>query len=142
MLMKTIKFEDWDGVEREETFYFNLSEAELMELELGTTGGFTKMMKTIVNKKDVPKLMSTFKELILKSYGEKSLDGRRFIKSKELSEEFMQTPAYDSLFIELITNAKAASDFVNGIVPKKLAEKANSAEVQEQLKNHPALKMK
>lgn len=142
MLMKTIKFEDWDGVEREETFYFNLSEAELMELELGTTGGFTKMMKTIVNKKDVPKLMATFKELILKSYGEKSLDGRRFVKSKELSEEFMQTPAYDSLFIELITNAKAASDFVNGIVPKKLAEKANSAEVQEQLKNHPALKMK
>lgn len=142
MLMKTIKFEDWDGVEREETFYFNLSEAELMELELGTTGGFTKMMKTIVNKKDVPKLMATFKELILKSYGEKSLDGRRFIKSKELSEEFMQTPAYDSLFIELITNAKTASDFVNGIVPKKLSEKANSAEVQEQLKNHPALKMK
>lgn len=140
MLTKTIKFEDWNGTEREEDFYFNLSESELMELELGTTGGFTKMMQTIVRKKDVPQLMDTFKNLILKSYGEKSADGRRFIKSKELSEEFMQTPAYDSLFMELVTNADAASAFVNGIVPKKLAEQAKSAEVQEQLKQHPALK--
>lgn len=140
MLTKTIKFEDWNGTEREEDFYFNLSESELMELELGTTGGFTKMMQTIVRKKDVPQLMDTFKKLILKSYGEKSADGRRFIKSAELSEEFMQTPAYDNLFMELVTNADAASAFVNGIVPKKLAEQAKSAEVQEQLKNHPALK--
>lgn len=142
MLSKTIKFEDWNGVEREEDFYFNLSEAELMELEMSTAGGFTKMMQTIIRKKDAPQLMATFKNLILKSYGEKSEDGRRFVKSPELSEEFMQTPAYDILFMELCTNAEAASAFVNGIVPKKLAEKAQSADVQEQMKNHPALKMK
>lgn len=142
MLSKTIKFEDWNGTEREEDFYFNLSEAELMEMEMSTTGGFTNMMNSIIRKKDVPQLMSTFKNLILKSYGEKSEDGRRFIKSPKLSEEFMQTPAYDQLFMELCTDANAASAFVNGIVPKKLADKAKTAEVQKQLKNHPAIKSK
>lgn len=141
MLSKTIKFEDWNGVEREEDFYFNLSESELMEMEMSTEGGFTNMMNRIIKRKDAPQLMQTFKNLILKSYGEKSDDGRRFIKSKELSDEFMQTPAYDALFMELCTNADAASAFVTGIVPKKLADKAQSAEVQEQMKNHPALKM-
>lgn len=140
MLTKTIKYEDWNGVEREEDFYFNLSESELMEMEMSTEGGFTNMMNKIVKRKDAPQLMETFKKLILKSYGEKSDDGRRFVKSAQLAEEFSQTPAYDSLFMELCTNADSASAFVNGIVPKKLAEKAQSAEVQEQLKNHPALK--
>jgi len=142
MLCKTIKFEDWNGVEREEDFYFNLSESELMEMEMSTEGGFTSMMLKIIQKKSAPKLMEVFKTLIAKSYGEKSDDGRRFVKTKELADEFMQTPAYDSLFMELVTNADAASSFINGIVPKKLSEKAQSAEVQEQLKNHPALKMK
>lgn len=140
MLSKTIKFEDWNGTEREEIFYFNLSESELMEMELSTTGGFTNMMQNLIRMKDAPHLMATFKNLILKSYGEKSADGRRFIKSEELSREFMETPAYDSLFMELCTDADAASAFVTGIVPKKLSEKAASAEIQEQLKNHPALK--
>lgn len=142
MLTKTIKYEDWNGVEREEDFYFNLSESELMELELGTEGGFTNMMQNIIKRKNAPKLMETFKTLILKSYGEKSADGRRFIKSAELSDEFVQTPAYDKLFVELCTDADAASAFINGVVPKKLSDKAQSAEVQEQLKNHPALKMR
>lgn len=142
MLSKTIKFEDWDGVEREEVHYFNLSESELMEMEMSTPGGFANSMRAMISMKDAPKLMSTFKMLILKSYGEKSADGRRFVKSEELSREFSQTPAYDQLFMELVTDADKASAFVNGIVPKKLAEQAQSAEVQEQLKNHPALKMK
>ena len=140
MLTKTIKYEDWNGTEREEDFYFNLSEAELMEMEMSTEGGFTNMMQNIIKRKNAPKIMETFKQLILKSYGEKSVDGRRFVKSTELSEEFMQTPAYDILFMELCTNADAASEFVNGIVPKKLSEQAKTAEVQAQLKNHPALK--
>lgn len=142
MLSKTIKFEDWDGVEREEVHYFNLSESELMEMEMSTPGGFANSMQAMIRMKDAPKLMATFKMLILKSYGEKSADGRRFVKSEGLSREFSQTPAYDQLFMELVTDADKASAFVNGIVPKKLAEKAQSSEVQEQLKNHPALKMK
>lgn len=140
MLTKTIKYEDWDGNEREETLYFNLTESELMDMEMSTPGGFAKSMKLAIEKGDIPKLMETFKLLIKKSYGEKSPDGRRFIKSKQLSEEFTQTVAYDTLFMELMSDPDAAGKFINGIVPKKLAEKANSPEVQAQLKNHPALK--
>lgn len=142
MLSKTIKYEDWNGLEREETFYFNLSESELMELEMTTPGGFANYLQTAVNKKDAPTLMAAFKMLIMKSYGEKSEDGKRFKKSPELAEAFIETTAYDQLFIELVTDADKAAAFVNGIVPKKLTDKVNSPEIQAQLKNHPALKMK
>ena len=142
MLTKTIKTSDWDGNEREEICYFNLSESELMEMELSTPGGFAKKMQSCLSRKDIPEMMEIFRNLILKSYGVKSPDGRRFIKSKELSEEFSQTSAYDSLYIELLTNPESATAFINGVVPKKISDKANSAEVKEQLKNHPALKMK
>ena len=141
MLTKTIKTIDWDGNEREDTLYFNLAESELMEMELSTAGGFAKKMQSCLNRQDIPELMKTFKWLILKSYGEKSPDGRRFIKSEELSTEFSQTAAYDVLYMELITDANAATAFINGIVPKKISDKARSAEAQAQMKNHPALKM-
>lgn len=141
MLTKVIKTTDWDGNEVEDTLYFNLTESELMEMELSTTGGFGKKMQSCLNRKDIPELMKTFKWLILKAYGEKSPDGRRFIKSEELSTAFSQTAAYDVLYMELITDADAATAFINGIVPKKISEKAQSPEVQEQMKNHPALKM-
>lgn len=139
MLTKTIKTTDFDGNEFEETLYFNLSESELMELELGTEGGFTKTIQRCANKNDVPAMMKAFKEILLKSYGEKSPDGRRFIKSSELTADFLNSAAYDALFMELVTDADAASAFINGVVPKKISEKAKSKEVQEQLKNHPAL---
>ncbi len=139
MLTKTIKTIDFDGNEFEETLYFNLTESELMELELGTEGGFTKMIQKCANKNDVPSMMKAFKEILLKSYGEKSADGRRFIKSPELTADFLNSAAYDTLFMELVTDADAASAFINGVVPKKISEKAKSKEVQDQLKNHPAL---
>ena len=117
MLKKTIKFVDYDGNEREENFYFNLTESEIIEMEFSTTGGLTQMIEKIIETKDSSRIMSIFKEILLKAYGEKSADGRRFIKSKELSEEFSQTPAYNQLFMELATDAKKASDFVNALVP-------------------------
>ena len=118
MLKKTIKYTDYNGEERIEDFYFNLTKAEIAEMELGITGGFTNMVKKIIDSRDVPQIMSTFKDIILRAYGVKSDDGRRFIKSKELSEEFSQTEAYSELFMELGSNAEAASAFINGIVPK------------------------
>lgn len=117
MLKKNIKYTDYNGTEREETFYFNLSKAELMEMEMGTAGGFAEMIQKVVAAQDSPTIIKIFKDLILTAYGEKSLDGKRFIKSKELSEEFEQTEAYSNLFMELATNAEAAAAFVNGIVP-------------------------
>lgn len=124
MLKKTIKFVDYNGVERTEDFYFNLSKAELSEMELETPGGFSAMLQRIASAQDVPSLVKIFKELILRSYGEKSDDGRRFVKSKELSEAFSQTEAYSELFMELATNADAASAFINGIVPADISKEA------------------
>lgn len=117
MLKKTFTYVDYNGVERTEDHYFNLSKAELMEMELSTTGGLAEMINKIVAAQDAPAIIKMFKELVLKAYGQKSADGRRFIKSKELSDEFSQTEAYSQLFMELATDADAAAAFVNGIVP-------------------------
>ena len=117
MLKKTITYTDYNGSERTEDFYFNLTKAELMEMEMSTTGGLTEMINRIVAAQDAPAIISIFKELILKAYGVKSPDGKRFVKSKELATEFSQTEAYSQLFMELATNADEASKFVNGIVP-------------------------
>ena len=131
MLKKIITYTDYNGVERTEPFYFNLSKAELMEMELGVTGGMTEMLDKIIAAKDAPSLMKTFKEMIMKAYGVKSDDGKRLIKSEELSTAFTQTEAYNVLFIELITDDKAAADFVNGIIPNEI-----QAEVAAQTANN------
>lgn len=120
MLKKTIKYTDYDGNEREEDFYFNLNKAEVTEMELSKQGGLSEYIKRIVAAQDAPSLVELFKELICKSYGEKSLDGKRFVKSKELTEEFTQTEAYAELFVELASNAEEATKFVNGIMPKNM----------------------
>lgn len=117
MLKKTITYTDYNNVERTEDFYFNLTKAELMEMEMGAVGGLSGMIEKIVSAKDAPAIIKVFKELVLKAYGEKSADGKRFIKSKEISDAFAQTEAYSQLFMELATDADAASKFVNGIAP-------------------------
>ena len=122
MLKKTIAYTDYNGTQREEDFYFNLTKAELMEMEMSTSGGLAEMIQNIVKAQDAPAIIKVFKDLVLKAYGEKSLDGKRFMKVDEngtpLSIAFSQTEAYSNLFMELATNAEAASEFVNGIVPK------------------------
>ncbi len=117
MIKKTITYTDYNDVERTEDFYFNLSKAELMEMEMGTTGGLAETIEKIVAAQDAPAIIKIFKDLVLKAYGEKSDDGKRFIKSEELSTAFAQTEAYSILFMELATDADAAAKFVNGIVP-------------------------
>ena len=117
MLKKTITYTDYNGVERTEDFYFNLTKAESMEMEIGTTGGLAAMIKRIIDDKDAPAIIKIFKELVLKAYGEKSADGKRFVKSEEISNGFAQTEAYSQLFMELATDADAAAAFVNGIIP-------------------------
>lgn len=124
MLKKTITYNDYNGTERTEDFYFNLSQAEVMEMEMSTTGGLAEMIKNVVAKQDAPSIIKIFKDLILKAYGEKSADGKRFVKSEELATAFSQTEAYSILFTELATDDKAAAAFVNGIVPKEISKKA------------------
>lgn len=117
MLKKTIKFVDFNNVERTEDHYFNLTKAEVMEMEMSTAGGLAEKIKKVVDAKDVPTIFKIFKEVVLKAYGVKSEDGRRFIKSEALKEEFAQTEAFSELIMELATDADAAAAFVNGIVP-------------------------
>lgn len=125
MLKKTITYTDFNGVNRTEDFYFNMSKAELMEMELGTTGGFAEMIERIVAAKDAPTIMKIFKDFILKAYGEKSLDGKRFVKSEEISNAFAQTEAYSQLFMELVTDADAAAKFLNGVVPTEVSQQTS-----------------
>ena len=122
MIAKKIKFTDYNGVEREETFYFNLSKAELTEMEMGTAGGLAEMINKIVETKNIPEIIKIFKDLIFKAYGEKSADGKRFIKSEELSIAFSQTEAYSELFMELAMNAEKAAEFMNGVIPNDLQQ--------------------
>lgn len=123
MLKKTITYTDYNGAERKEDFYFNLTQAELMEMELSTVGGLTEMINKIVAAQDAPAIIKLFKDLVLKAYGEKSADGRRFIKTEEIQTAFAQTEAYSILFMELATDSDAAAKFVNGIVPNVKEQK-------------------
>ena len=124
MLKKTITYTDFNGVERSEDFYFNLTKAEIMEMEMGTTGGLSEMINKIIAAKDVPAIIKLFKELVLKAYGVKSDDGKRFIKNDTVRDEFAQTEAYSELFMELATDSDKAAAFVNGIVPADVAAEA------------------
>lgn len=133
MITKKIKYTDYNGVQREENFLFNLSKAELMEMEMGTSGGLTEMIQKIIETQDQPSIIKIFKELVLKAYGEKSADGKRFVKTdvngNPLSIAFSETEAYSILFMELATDAKAAAAFVNGIIPSDLEQKDFNVEV-------------
>ena len=129
MIKKTITYTDYDGNNRTEDFYFNLTKAEVMEMEMMTDGGLEKMINKIIQTTDTKRIIEIFKSIILKSYGEKSPDGRRFIKNDELREAFSQTEAYSQLFMELATDAKAATDFVNGVIPQMDDSKAPATNV-------------
>ena len=120
MVKKTIKYSDYNGNEREEDYYFNLSKVELLEMEMSAEGGLENKIKKIVESDDKAEIVKYFKEIIKKSFGKKSEDGKRFIKNPKDFEEFEQTEAYVNLFMELATNADAGANFINGIIPQGL----------------------
>lgn len=122
MIKKTITYTDYNGTERTETFYFNLSKAELAEMQLSANGGFETYINKIVEAQDGKSMIKIFKDLILMSYGEKSTDGKRFIKNDELRDSFAQTEAYSELFMELVTDDRAAAEFINGIMPNEIQD--------------------
>ena len=116
MRKETITYTDYNNVTRTEDFFFNLNEAELTALQYGVDGGMKEMLERIVKSKDNKQIMACFRELIAKSYGEKSPDGRRFAKSKELSEAFMQTEAYNELMLRFMTDANYSAEFINDVL--------------------------
>ena len=130
MFKKTLTYTDYNDVERTETFYFNLTKAEVLEMELGTVGGLSAMIQGVIDAKDTPALIKIFKDLVLRAYGEKSPDGKQFIKVRDgvrLADEFAQTAAYSEIFMELATNDVVAAEFVKQITPKGLEEYADRA---------------
>lgn len=130
MIKKTITYKDFNGVDRTEDFYFHLSKAELMEMELSVNNGLSEYMKLIVDAQDGKQIMAVTKDVILKSYGEKSIDGRFFDKSETLSNRFYNSPAYDVLFAELVTDANASAEFFKGIMPEDLDDFAEKTSRQ------------
>ena len=131
MLKKAITYTDYNGLERTEDFYFNLTKAEIMEMELSTTGGLSETINKIVSSKDAPAIIKIFKDLVLKAYGEKSPDGKRFMKEdadgRPLYPKFRDTEAYSIMFMELATDADKAAEFINGIIPPDARDAAKGA---------------
>ena len=134
MYTRVINYEDYDGNQRTLEAHFNLNKAELLELQVSWDGGLEKVLHKIIEEKDQKRMIEMFKMIILKSYGKKSLDGNRFEKSEAITEEFTQTEAYPELFMLLATDDKAAAEFINGIMPKKLIDEAKQQELEEKAK--------
>ena len=120
MYKKTMETVDFGGTKRTEDYYFNLTEAELMEMELTTDGGYKEMIEKIMNKQDVKAMVEIFKTAICKAYGVLSPDGRKFVKNQSVLEDFMSTQAFSDLYMELLTDDKAAAEFFNNVIPKNL----------------------
>ena len=131
MYKKNITYTDYNGHERTEEFLFNLTEAEIAEMEMSKKGGLTNTLQRLIRTEDAPEIAKIFKDLILRSYGEKSDDGRRFIKTKEKADEFSQTEAYSKLYMELAFDDKAAAEFINNIIPKSMAEQLKNKDMKE-----------
>ena len=126
----TETYTDYDDNQRTEDFYFNYSQAELADMQFSVPGGLAGMIDKIIKTNDTPELVKLFRELIQKAYGEKSNDGRRFIKSPELTKEFTETVAYSQIYIRLATDSKAAQEFINKVVPKSMKDKMQQANQQ------------
>lgn len=123
MIKRSYKFVDYNDNEREETYYFDLRDDEIVKLELGTKGGLSEKIKRLTAAQDIPEIIKVFEDVVKMSYGEKSADGREFIKDPVLTKSFMQTRGYSMLFMDFITKENFASDFFNELVP-------NSAVIQ------------
>lgn len=131
MLKKTITYTDYDGMERTEDFWFNLSKTELTKLDAELPGGVLGVLRKIIDKKDRKALVDFIETLILRSYGEKTLDGKRFAKTPKMAEEFMQTPAYDELFMSILSDTDSQTSFINGVIPQSMAKEIEATDKKQ-----------
>lgn len=130
MLRRDITYTNFDGVEVTDTLYFNLSKSELILWQTSENGGLAEKLQKMLNQKDGKLIMQTFYDILLKSYGEKSADGRRFIKSDELSKAFSETPAFDILFSELLSDPEKALLFVRQVMPPEFQAQLDNVGAQ------------
>lgn len=123
MLKKTVTYTDYNGVERTEAFYFHYNEAEILDMEMSTEGGFAERIQKIIDAKDQVSLMQVIKKFVIDAYGVKSEDGKRFIKNETVRTEFLESPAYSQIWMELVVNDEVAADFINNVIPSGMKEK-------------------
>lgn len=123
MLKKTVTYTDYNGVERTETFYFHYNEAEILDMEMSTEGGFAERIQKIIDAKDQVSLMQVIKKFVIDAYGVKSEDGKRFIKNDAVRTEFLESPAYSQIWMELVMDDEIAADFINNVIPSGMKEK-------------------
>lgn len=140
MLTKTVSYTDYNGNHRTETVHFNLTQAEVLEMEMreNLKGGLAEQLKAIVASNDGNRIMDFFQDFIRKSYGVKSDDGRSFRKSEDIANDFLGSEAYSEVFLELITDPDAAAAFIDAIVPKgldKVADKIAKTRPQDHKKS-------
>ena len=136
MLKKTIEFNDWNDVPHKEDFYFNLTRSEILNMQLETNGGLDALLDRMIQTQDQAQLILFFQDLIKRSYGVKSIDGRKFIKNDEVFEDFKSTAAYDTLYMELASDSKKAAAFINGLMPRELMSQISSDQIKSQLEEH------
>lgn len=127
MLKKTVTYKDFNGIERTEDFYFNMTKAECVDLSFSKEGGLDQFLSKVIKANNTPEIMKLFKDFVLMAYGEKSDDGRRFMKTPEIKQAFSETEAYSVIFMELVQDANAAAEFVNNVIPAELLEQAQTA---------------
>lgn len=139
MLKKTIEFNDWNDVPHKEDFYFNLTRTEILNMQLETNGGLDALLERMIQTQDQAQLIIFFQDLIKRSYGVKSVDGRKFVKNDEVFEDFKSTPAYDVLYMELASDSKKAAAFINGLMPREIMSQISADELKSELeaKNIP-----
>lgn len=121
MIKKTIKYEDFNGNTVEEDFYFHISKADLLEMEVGVEGGLSELLKKVAASENPKEILAHYKEIVLSSVGRKSEDGKRFVKTQEIRDEFAQSEAYSELLIELATDAEASAAWVRGVLPGNIS---------------------
>lgn len=122
MLRKEVKYKDFDGNDRKDVLWFHLNEVEITEMDLETSGGLVKYMESIIDTNDVNQLIAIFKDLLIRSYGERSMDGKHFYKDDKIRNEFVSSAAYPVLYMEMVSDADKAVEFINGIVPSNIRE--------------------
>ena len=123
MIKKTITYKDYNGIERTESFYFHFNEAEILDMEMSVEGGFAERVQKIIDAKEQTQLLKVIKKFVIDAYGVKDPEGRRFIKSDDVKNAFLECPAYSAIFMELVTNDEVAAEFVNGVIPEGMKEK-------------------
>ena len=122
MFKKTVTYKDYNNVERTETFHFHFSEAEILDMEMSVEGGFAERIQKIIDANEQTKLMQVIKQFVIDAYGVKSEDGKRFIKNETVKAEFLESPAYSKIWMELVTNDRMAADFINEVIPADMKE--------------------